>query len=139
MTALLYGISGFHKLNADFFPRRSCGAGFVMHYLLQRGVRLKRFKAFEARFVDRERQLFAVRYVLDSLREIQRNVVGLEPISVWMTEAQGEVKRIISSSDKGKREVKRIISSSDKGKHRFREYISIFPLRITSCPFDSGP
>jgi hypothetical protein len=44
MTALLYGISGFHKLNTDFFsPRRSCGAGFVVYYLLQRGVRLNRW------------------------------------------------------------------------------------------------
>lgn len=44
MTALLYGLAGLHKLNRDFFdPARSCGSGFVVHYLLQRGLKLKRW------------------------------------------------------------------------------------------------
>lgn len=43
-TILLYAIAGFHKLNSDYFsPKRSCGAGFVVHYLLQCGVRITRW------------------------------------------------------------------------------------------------
>lgn len=44
ITTLTYGIAGLHKLSHDYLhPRMSCGPGLIVHYLLQRGVRLRKW------------------------------------------------------------------------------------------------